>query len=216
MVDTNIRKANPMSSAMPLVKEEIEEVSHRTRGRPRDEVARARILEAALNLVEDLGFANITTDAIAERAGASKATIYRWWPNKAAVLMEALREAVAQESFPNTGDLREDIRLQLRNFIKLLTGHHGRVFKAFVAAAQNDPEIAKTFRAVWIMPRRALAKIGLERHRGRELRDDADLELVMDALYGPIYLRILAGHRPLTGSFTDALADVVLEGIRKR
>lgn len=205
-----------MSDAMPLVKEEIEEVSHRTRGRPRDEVARARILEAALDLVEDLGFANITTDAIAERAGASKATIYRWWPNKAAVLMEALREAVAQESFPNTGDLREDIRLQLRNFIKLLTGRHGRVFKAFVAAAQNDPEIAETFRGVWIKPRRAIAKATLERHRGRELREEADLELVLDALYGPIYLRLLVGHRSLTEKLADTLTDVVLEGIRKR
>jgi AcrR family transcriptional regulator len=202
---------------MPALKQEIEEVSQRTRGRPRNEVVRARILEAALELVEDLGLANTTTDAIAERAGASKATIYRWWPNKAAVLMEALREAVAHElPFPNTGDLREDIRVQLRNFIKLLTGRHGRVFKAFVAAAQNDPEIAQTFRTVWMRPRRADAKSGLERHRGHELRQDADLELVMDALYGPIYFRILAGHRPVTENFTNALADVVLEGIRKR
>lgn len=205
-----------MSSAMPVVKEEIEEVSHRTRGRPRDEVARTRILEAALELVEDLGFANTTTDAIAERAGASKATIYRWWPNKAAVLMEALREAVAQESFPDTGDLREDIRLQLRNFVKLLTGRRGRVFKAFVAAAQNDPEIAETFRAVWVKPRRTNAKAVLERQRGHELRDDFDSELVLDALYGPIYLRLLVGHRSLTEKLADALADVVLEGIRKR
>ena len=216
MVDTNIRKAKPMSSAMPLIKEEIGEVSHRTRGRPRDEVARTRILEAALELVEDLGFANTTTEAIAERAGASKATIYRWWPNKAAVLMEALREAVAQESFPNAGDLREDIRLQLRNFIKLLTGRHGRVFKAFVAASQNDPDVAETFRAVWVKPRRANAKAVLERYRGRELRDDLDLEPVLDALYGPIYLRLLVGHRPLTEKLADALTDLVLEGVRKR
>jgi AcrR family transcriptional regulator len=174
-------------------------------------------LEAALELVENQGLANTTTDAIAERAGASKATIYRWWPNKAAVLIEALRETVAQElPFPNTGDLREDVRVQLRNFIKLLTGRHGRVFKAFVAAAQNDAEIAETFRAVWMRPRRTVAKAGLERHRGRELREDADLELVMDALYGPIYFRILAGHRSLTENFANALADVVLEGIRKR
>ncbi len=174
-----------MSSAMPALKEETAELNHRARGRPRDEVARTRILEAALELVEDSGFSSTTTEAIAERAGASKATIYRWWPNKAAVLMEALREAVAQESFPGTGSLREDIRLQLRNFIKLLTGRHGRLFKAFVAAAQNDPEIAKTFRTVWINPRREHAKAALERHRGREMREDADLEFAMDVIYGP-------------------------------
>src|SRR3954451_23694395 len=101
---------------------ETEDLVHRGRGRPRDEVAKSRILEAALKLLEEQSFADITTDAIAERAGASKATIYRWWPNKAAVLIEALREAVAQElPFPDTCDLREDIRVQLRNFIKLLT-----------------------------------------------------------------------------------------------
>lgn len=206
-----------MSSAMSALKEETAELNHRARGRPRDEVARARILEAALELVEDLGFANTTTDAIAERACASKSTIYRWWPSKAAVLMEALREAVAQElPFPDTGDLREDIRLQLRNFVKLLTGRHGRVFKAFVAAAQNDPEIAKTFRAVWMRPRREAAKAAFERHRGRELDQEVDLEFVMDVLYGPIYFRLLAGHRPLTEKLADRLTDVVLEGIRKR
>lgn len=131
--------------------------------------------------------------------------------------MEALREAVAQETpFPNTGSLREDIRVQLRDFIKLLTGRRGRVFKAFVAAAQNDAEVAETFRAVWMRPRRADAKAGLERHRGRELRADADLELLMDMLYGPLYFRLLAGHRPLTEKFTNALAEIVLEGIRRR
>ncbi|HEX3685278.1 MAG TPA: TetR/AcrR family transcriptional regulator [Bryobacteraceae bacterium] len=195
----------------------LERADTKVRGRPRDEVARKRILKAALELVEILGFASITTDAIAERAGASKATIYRWWPNKAAVLLEALREAVAQETpFPNTGSLREDIRIQLRDFLKLLTGGRGRMFKAFVAAAQNDAEVAETFRRVWMQPRRMAAKAGLERHRGRELREDADLDLTMDALYGPLYFRLLAGHRPLTEKFTDALAEVVLEGIRKR
>lgn len=195
----------------------VERAETKVRGRPRDEVARKRILEAALELVEAQGFANTTTDAIAERAGASKATIYRWWPNKAAVLIEALREAVAQETpFPKTGTLREDIRMQLRNFVKLLTGRRGRIFKAFVAAAQNDPEVAETFRRVWMGPRRTAAKAALERHRGRELRDDADLELLMDALYGPVYFLLLAGHRALTEKFADSLALVVLEGIRKR
>src|ERR1700761_4296450 len=163
----------------PLVREQTEGLGQRGRGRPRDEVARKRILDAALELVEAQGFANTTTDAIADRAGASKATIYRWWPNKAAVLIEALREAVAQETpFPNTGSLREDIRMQLRNFVKLLTGRRGRFFKAFVAAAQNDSEVAETFRRVWMVPRRIAAKAGLERHRGRELREDADLDLL--------------------------------------
>jgi AcrR family transcriptional regulator len=189
---------------------------HRGRGRPRDTVARKRILQAALELLETHAFAEITTEAIAERAGASKATIYRWWPNKVAVLIEALREAVARESpFPHTGELHQDIRLQLHNFLKLLTGRRGRIFKAFIAAAQNDPEIAKTFRTTWIAPRRADAKASLERYRGGQLRRDADLELVMDVLYGPLYFRLLAGHGPLSRAYTDALADLVIRALRK-
>jgi AcrR family transcriptional regulator len=66
-------------------------------------------------MLEEFGFANTTADRIAERAGTGKATLYRWWPNKTAVMIEALREAVAQElPLPDTGDLYEDIRLQLR------------------------------------------------------------------------------------------------------
>src|SRR5579875_539326 len=169
---------------------------HRGRGRPRDAAARKRILQAALELLESHAFSEITTEAIAERAGASKATIYRWWPNKAAVLIEALREAVAQElPFPDTGDVRQDIRVQLENFVKLLTGRRGRIFKAFIAAAQSDPEVAIAFRSVWMQPRRAATKAVLQRHQesGR-LPADLDLDLVLDLLYGPLYFRLLVGH----------------------
>ncbi len=190
------------------------EETHRGRGRPRCEDSRSRILDAGLELLEESSFAEITADAIAERAGASKATIYRWWPNKDAVLVEALREAVAQElPFRETGDLREDIRLQLQNFIKLLTGRRGRIFTAFVAAAQSDPAVAETFQRVWREPRRQALKAGLERHRGKQMREDADLEMVLDALYGPLYYRLLTGNKKFSGGYADALTDIVLVGI---
>src|SRR5581483_952559 len=190
------------------------EDAHRARGRPRCEDSRSRILEAGLELLEEFSFAEITADAIADRAGASKSTIYRWWPNKDAVLIEALREAVAQEfPFPDTGDLREDIRLQLHNFITLLTGRRARVFTAFVAAAQSDPEVAETFQRVWREPRRAAAKAGLERHRGKQMRQNADLEMVLDALYGPLYYRVLTGRGKFSEDYADALTEIVLKGI---
>lgn len=202
---------------MPSLTKEANDECVRGRGRPRDEVARARILEAALELLEQVGFASTTTDAIAERAGASKATIYRWWPNKAAVLIEALREAVAQElPFPDTSDLRRDIRVQLENFVKLLTGRRGRIFKAFIAAAQSDTEVAAAFRSVWIQPRRATTKVVLERHQqsGR-LAPDLDLDLVLDLLYGPLYFRLLVGHGTLTAADADAIAELALQGLQQ-
>jgi len=190
----------------------------RGRGRPRDEEAKERILAAALEAVEELGFSTASIDAIADRAGASKATIYRWWPNKAALLIEALRDEVAHEvPFPSTGDLHEDIRLQLRNFIRLLTGRRGRLFKAFISAAQNDDEVAMAFRSVWIAPRRLEAKRVLEGHlHTGQLPEDADLDLILDMLYGPLYFRLLAGHAGLCDKVADSIASVALRGISPR
>jgi AcrR family transcriptional regulator len=195
-----------------LIKASIDEAVNRGRGRPRDEDARNRILQAAIEILESNCFLNATADAIAERAGASKATIYRWWPSKEAVFIEALREATAQEMpFPDTGDLREDIRQQLQNFVKLLTGPRGRTFKAFIAAAQSDPEVAEAFRNLWIKPRRAQTKAALERHQheGR-LSKEVDLEVFIDLLYGPFYLRLMCGHGALTPALAGTLTDMAM------
>ncbi|MBV9085138.1 MAG: TetR/AcrR family transcriptional regulator [Acidobacteriaceae bacterium] len=202
-----------MSAA--IKKNDNKQITPNGRGRPRDQIARKRILESALELVEELGCADATTDAIADRAGASKATIYRWWPNKAAVLIEALRARVAEEMpFPDTGDLNKDVRLQLQNFIKLLSSGRGGVFKAFLAAAQSDAEMAEAFRSVWIQPRRTEAMSVLRRHQANgSLRRDADLASVLDLMYGPIYFRLLAGHAPLTLEFANEIADLTLPAI---
>jgi len=185
----------------------------RGRGRPRDEDARARILQASLEALEDLGYPGVTCEAIAERAGASKATIYRWWPHKEAVMLEALRESVAQElPFPDTGNLKEDICIQLHNFVKLLNGPRSRVFKGMIAAAQSDPKVAAAFLSIWVLPRREFARRGIERYRS-ELRPGLDLELVLDALYGPLYYRLLIGHQPLTIELADHMADLVWAGM---
>ncbi|HEX4770419.1 MAG TPA: TetR/AcrR family transcriptional regulator [Bryobacteraceae bacterium] len=198
-----------------LGKEDLYEISQRGRGRPRDELARQRILDSALALVEQVGFASATTDAIADRAGASKSTIYRWWPNKAAVVIEALQDQVSQEQpFPNTGNLRQDIHQQLQNFIAFLTGRRGRLFMAFIAAAQSDPEVAEAFRELWIKPRRREARHVLERYQ-REglLSGNADLGTALDLIYGPIYFRLLAGHAPLNPEFGRMIADLALNGL---
>jgi AcrR family transcriptional regulator len=181
--------------------------------RPRDEDARARILQASLEALEELGYPGVTCEAIAERAGASKATIYRWWPHKEAVMLEALRESVAQElPFPDSGSLKEDIRIQLHNFVKLLNSSRGRVFKGLIAAAQSDPKVAAAFLSIWVLPRRAFARRGIEQYQS-ELRPGLDLGVVLDALYAPLYYRLLIGHEPLTVEFADHVTELVWAGI---
>jgi AcrR family transcriptional regulator len=178
-------------------------------------VARQRILQAALELMEQLGFARITAEAIAERAGASKATLYRWWPNKAAVVIEAFREAVEPElPFPDTGSFRDDIQTQMRNFARVLAGRGGKMLRAFVVAAHSDPDVAAAFRSIWSVPRRAAAKQMLKRsQQRRQLRREADLDLVLDALYGPLYYRFLVKNENPTAKYAESLADLVLNGL---
>ncbi len=187
----------------------------RTRGRPRDEEVRKRILGAALELLEAGGFGQVTVEAIAERAGASKATVYRWWRNNAAVIIEAFRDTVAPEvPFADTGSFRDDIRTQLQGFARVLSGRGGRIVTAVIAAARDDPEVAEAFRSIWSMPRRAEAKQMLRRSQRRgQLRKDVDLDLVLDAFYGPLYYRLLTKNEQPSQKYAEMLADLVLRGL---
>jgi hypothetical protein len=128
-------------------------------------------------------------------------------------MLEALRESVAQElPFPDSGSLKEDIRIQLHNFVKLLTSSRGRVFKGLIAAAQSDPKVNAAFRSIWVLPRREFARRGIERY-GDELCPGLDLGAVLDSLYGPLYYRLLIEHEALTMEFADQVTELVWAGI---
>src|SRR5215213_653179 len=187
-------------------------------GRPRSERAHRAILQAANDLLESEGFAAVTVEAIAERAGVSKATIYRWWPNKAAVVMDGFLSMVSAElTNQHTGHAREDIRLHMRRLAEAFGGKMGRTVAALIAEGQADPELAEALRSRWLSVRRTEAKeileLGIERG---ELRDDIDPEVAVDVLYGPIYYRMLVGHAPLDDEFADTLADNVFAGLAAR
>jgi AcrR family transcriptional regulator len=186
-------------------------------GRPRDESARQRILESALELLQEESFAQVTVESIATRAGVGKATVYRWWPNKAAVMIEAFREAVAPEvPFPDSGCLEEDIRLQMQKFTRMLIGPRGRMLVGFVAAAQSDLDMAAALSESWIAPRRAEAKEALRgKRRWKESHADLDPELVLDILYAPLYYRVMTGL-PLTLEYTQSLVDLVMKALARK
>jgi AcrR family transcriptional regulator len=182
-------------------------------GRPRDEEVRKRILDSAAQLLEERCIDEITVDAIAEQSGAGKATVYRWWPNKAAVLIEAFRERISRElPFPDTGDFRRDVRQQLHNFTEIIYwGRRGKVFRSFIAGAQADPEIAKAFREIWIRPRRAEARKLFERYIATGVaRADLDPDLAVEMVFSPLYYRLLTGWGEITGAYLDRLVDTVL------
>jgi AcrR family transcriptional regulator len=182
----------------------------RTRGRPRSERARTAVLHAADELLDGQGLAGLSMDAIAARAGVSKATVYRWWPNKAAVVMEAfLTSRSRQMPFPDTGSTREDLRRQMRSVIRLFNEPRTRQpFVALIAESQHDPVLAEALRERFIAARRAAASEVFARgvERG-ELRADIDVGLAIDALYGALYYRLLVSGERLTQRYADRLLD---------
>jgi AcrR family transcriptional regulator len=182
----------------------------RTAGRPRSERARAATLEAAGELLDERGLAALSVDAIATHAGVSKATIYRWWPSKAAVVMDAFLERTSpQMPFPDTGSTREDLRRQMRSVIRLFNdAATSRPFVALIAESQHDPVLAAALRERFIAARRAAAAEAFARgiERG-DLKADLDVEIAIDALYGALYYRLLVSGEPLTPRYADRLLD---------
>lgn len=187
-------------------------------GRPRSEEARVAILSTTLKLLAEAGFTNLTIEEVADRAGVGKATVYRWWPNKAALIADAFASSTVDRlHFPNTGSVATDINRQMRQLIKVFRGPRGRIVSAILAAGQSDPGLIAAFRERFLIPRRREAYATLRRGIVRgELRRGIDPDLVLDSLYGPIYMRFLIQHDRLTPAFVDHLCRLVLGGVRPR
>jgi AcrR family transcriptional regulator len=188
----------------------------RAPGRPRSEQARMAILRSTLKLLAENGFSRLSIEAVAARANVGKATVYRWWPNKAALIADAFASSIGSKlHFPDTGCVYTDMSKQMRQLIKIFRSRRGRIVSAILAAGQSDEDVIRAFRERFMKPRRQEAYATLRRgiQRG-ELRDDVDMDLLLDSLYGPIYMRFLIRHRKLTPGFVDRLCQLVLAGAR--
>jgi len=183
-------------------------------GRPRCERTRRAILDSTLKFLQakENGFADLTIERVAEEAGAGKATVYRWWPNKAALVADAFASSVTQKlRFPDTGSVHQDMSQQMQQLVQILRSRRGHILSVIAGAVQNDATLIKAFRERFLKPRRAEAYITLRRGIARgELPENLDLDFVLDALYGPIYMRFLVGHDSLTPEFVDQLCAMVL------
>ena len=188
----------------------------RGRGRrPADEV-RADILAAAGDLLIEGGMAAFTIDKVAERSGASKMTIYKWWPSKGALALDGYFHRVEDQlEFPDTGDIEADLRAQLHAFLALVReGRIGPVVAELIGRAQSDPDLKAAYLQSYSAPRRALAVSALNTAKARgQLRADLDLETLVDQLWGACYHRLLVPDQPLDEPFVDALVDNLFRGI---
>lgn len=186
------------------------------RGRPRSDRAHRAILQAAMDEMARVGFRSLTIDSIATRAGVAKTTIYRRWPHKAAVVMDAFLTLVGPGTeFPQAPRAILRIQRQMRLQVKFFQSPHGTMIRELLAEAQHDSELAEAFRERWIEPRRRMTKEVLEETIAQgELPAGIDFELAVDLLYAPIYYRFQIGTGPLDTAFTDALLVSVLAALR--
>jgi AcrR family transcriptional regulator len=188
------------------------------RGRPRSETARQAILASAMDLLLDQGLHAMSMDDVARRAGVSKATIYRWWPSKERLAVDALAAEWAPSASTqgrDTGTLRGDLLALMRPWVRQLKRRpYARVVAGLLAVAQTDAEFAELYQQHFMQPRRNTARDLLVRARDRgQIAADTDVDLALDLLYGPVYHRLLHGHAPLTDRFAQDVIDAVLRAI---
>ena len=186
------------------------------RGRPRSMETQKAILAASYDLLLSQGFGNVTVEKIAEEAKVSKATIYKWWPNKAAVVMDGYMDAASERlPVPDTGSIYEDILIHATNVALFLTCREGKVIKELVGEGQFDPGLAEAYRARYFQPRRLEARGLLEKgiQRG-ELRSDIDPAVCIDLIYGPIFYRLLVTGETIDRAYMEQLVKQAFEGIR--
>jgi len=183
-------------------------------GRPRSEDARRAILRSTIKLLRRSSFADLSIEAIAADAGVGKATVYRWWPNKGALVVDAFAFSTEDElHFPDSGSVYKDMSRQMCQWLSVLRSPRGCIVHAVIAAGQSDPELLEEFRTRLLRPRRQEAYQTLRRgiERG-ELPRSLDLDLVLDILYGAIYMRFLIRHDELSERYIEEVCRVVLDG----
>jgi AcrR family transcriptional regulator len=175
-------------------------------------------MEAAADLLVEGGLAAATIEAIAARAGVSKVTIYKWWPTRGAVAIDAYFHRYRLTiTFEDTGDVAHDLTAQIEALADAFRGRAGEVMAELLGQAQCDAALAEVLRDRWIQPRREVAGAVLRRgiERG-QIRPDVDVEILMDQLYAPLYYRLIVRHQPLDKTLAPALVRTLLEGARPR
>ena len=189
----------------------------------RSDASRRAIVSAALDLVGEVGYARLSIEGIAARAGVGKQTIYRWWPSKAAVLLEGVLELAAgpegeTAELPDTGDLEADLKLVFRATLEQVNEpRYDAAMRALATEIPHDPALAADYVERLHGP---LAHVKRERLRKAQavgqLAEDLDLDIAVEMLWGPLRTRWLQRDGPLTPAFTDAVVETALNGLRPR
>ena len=190
------------------------------RGRPRSEAAEshAAILDAVHELLQETSVRDLTMEAIARRAKVGKPTLYKWWPSKAALVFAMFHDRLAgSPPVPQDGKVEDVIRAKIRHLVRAFNGLFGKVMAELIAEGQGDPDLLRELYERHMSERRSATIADVERAvASREFAPGTDAALLVDAIVGPIYFRLLMRNAPLTEAFADDLITQVLAGARAR
>ena len=183
-------------------------------GRPRSEEAHRAILNATLELLVEVGFSALTVEGVASRAGVGKATIYRRWPSKLPLVVEAFGQLPGFEDV-DTGDLADDLTKMLRSYLKVFNATPlAAVLPSLAGERTHNPELSQLFEPVSVDRRKPLIR-ALERAVKRgEISQDVDLDLAADLVVGPIAVALFFKGGRLNAKMVGPMVDLALEGIR--
>jgi AcrR family transcriptional regulator len=188
------------------------------RGRPRSEEARHAVLNATIEIMQEDGLRGASVDRIAERSGVSKTTIYKWWPSKMSVAVDAFYERLASDSpVPDTGSAAQDFRVLLRAVMAFYNGSLGTIYAQLVGESQFYPDERDRIRTNQVNLRReAVMEIWNRGTERGELNSNIDPEVVLDIIFGAAMYRKATGHGGMEPSDADAIVNTAMYGLLKR
>jgi AcrR family transcriptional regulator len=193
-------------------------IAPRPRGRPRSEQARLEILETAYNLLRDKGFNAVGSHEIAQAAGVSSATLYRWWKSKEEILFDACFEHMKPIlAIPETGSGLTRLRSHLLRASEFLVSEEGTVMARVLTGIHEDQRLRRVFLERYVNPRRQIQRAVIEDAiSSGELKPTTDPELLIDMLTGPLFFRWLQGHSPLDKGFAKSIFEKVIPAFQTK
>lgn len=181
-------------------------------------VSHDHIIQAVYDLLQTRSVYDLTMEEIARHAKVGKPTIYKWWPSKAALVLDMFEERVVPRfAVQPEASAEACIRKQVGELIRLLGGFFGKVSAEIIAEGQCEPPILEEYRKRYLLNRRAVSTEIFERgFASGEFTRRVDPALLIDLVYGPIYYRLLVRHLPLDQAFGEAIVDTVMAALKKQ
>ena len=206
-----MRKTVPMSANTAKTQEDAQD--RKSAGRPRSEASRTAILDATRRLMTHTSVRDLSIEAIAKKAAVGKTTIYRWWPNKVAVVIEAFAEQLDMHMLVAGNESpRENLTRQIERLIRQLRGKNGKIIADLLAEAQSDAKVLQQFNHFYMNARRqSIQQTILAGQKSGDFSENLNTEIAADIVLGPIVLRLLNGEDGINDHFAATYPGMAVQ-----